>query len=161
MCLYSRRLNDSSHCASSSLSSNKIKVHLCNREARTTVLIVDALLSNHAAFRRVICQNKRAQVWIKPRTGGSSSFKQPAETPVPQLQAERERSVSPESFCVCAVRGWGWQAPVRPARLCSVRPFPLFAITTTGAPHTQSFYTGIRTPRGDFHQQRARDYYYV
>lgn len=105
MCLYSRRLNDSSHCASSSLSSNKIKVHLCNREARTTVLIVDALLSNHAAFRRVICQNKRAQVWIKPRTGGSSPFKQPAETPVPQLQAERERSVSLFVCAPCAGEG--------------------------------------------------------
>lgn len=60
-------------------------------------------------------------------------------------------ATGPASFCVCA-----WvPCPVRAAvddqllRDDARRdPFPPFAITTTGAPHTQSFYTGVETTWG-------------
>lgn len=48
------------------------------------------------------------------------------------------------------VSGCRWSGSVRPARCCccSLRPFSPFAITTTGAPHTQSFYTRSRNHVG-------------
>lgn len=144
-----------------------MKVHLCDCEAHSGVLIVDALLSYHAHCRRLIYQNNRGHVrrvadeskeahsMSKSVQSALSHSKEHTQSPPLQLQSRREEQLGVSRvFCVYAP---GYR--VRCARLWmvrSVRPYKMLLTETlvslcnhdNRGSATQSFYTGVETTWG-------------